>query len=216
MRISQNIKAILFDHDDTLVGTRVAKIACHKHVAKTFYGKELTDEEILPHYGKPLTELVCLLYGTDDVEDALAKNYSARNDFPKVLFEDTIPTLKHLYSQKKLLGVITATVRRNFEHDLDSLGIPKELFAYIQTAEDTHYHKPDPRVFEGTIKWLEEKRIKPNEVLYVADGLHDMKAAIGAGFNFIGVETGLTTKAQFLENKVTSVPTIKGLIESIL
>ena len=213
--MQNNIKAILFDHDDTLVGTREAKFAHHKYVAKKFYGKSLTDEEFLRHWGKPLTELVSLLYETDDIDDALAKNYSTRDDFPKILFTETISTLAYLHSQKKLLGVITATTRNSFEHDLESLGIPAGLLDYIQTAEDTKFHKPNPKVFEPAIKWLSKKRIKPNEVLYVADGLHDMEAALGAGFNFIGVETGLITKIQFLEKGTTSLTNISKLLDII-
>ncbi|HSW48199.1 MAG TPA: HAD hydrolase-like protein [Candidatus Saccharimonadales bacterium] len=213
--MQSNIKVILFDHDDTLVGTRKAKFAQHKHVAKTYYGKDLSDEEIDLHWGKPLTQLVCLLYGTNDIEDALAKNYSSRVNFPKLLFKETIPTLKYLHSHNKLLGVITATTRNSFEHDLQSLGIPEKLFDYIQTAEDTKYHKPDPRVFEPTIAWLKGKNIDSKEVLYVADGLHDMKAALSIGFNFIGVETGLTTRTQFAENGVVSVTNVGSLVKII-
>ena len=38
--LGTNIKAVFFDHDDTLVGTIVPKWAHHKHVARTHYGKE--------------------------------------------------------------------------------------------------------------------------------------------------------------------------------
>ncbi|HSW99568.1 MAG TPA: hypothetical protein VLH38_00880, partial [Patescibacteria group bacterium] len=70
--IADTTKVVLFDHDDTLVGTIGTKWEQHKHVAHTFYGKELSDDEIQEHWGKPLTELVCLLYGTDDVDQAMA------------------------------------------------------------------------------------------------------------------------------------------------
>ena len=208
-------KAVFFDHDDTLVATKEAKFAQHKHVAKVFYGKELLDKDILPHWGKPLTELVCLLYDTDDVEEALAKNRLCRDDFPKILFNGTIPTLEALHAQGKLLGVITATTRNSFEHDLETLQIPKKLLNYIQTAEDTQYHKPDARVFEPALRWLAKRQIEANEVLYVADGLHDMEAALGAGFRFLGVETGLVTHTQFLKHKVISIPNIAYLVDGV-
>lgn len=40
-QFKDNIKAVFFDHDDTLVGTIEAKWAHHKYVARTWYGKEL-------------------------------------------------------------------------------------------------------------------------------------------------------------------------------
>lgn len=210
--IADDIKAVLFDHDDTLVGTIGTKWEQHKHVARTFYGKELTDEEITEHWGKPLRELVCLLYGTDDVEQAMAHNTATHEDFPKELFTATIPTLRHINAAGKLIGIITATSRFSFEHDLTLHQVPKDLLAYTQTADDTPYHKPDPRVFEPAIDWLAKQQIRPDEVVYIGDGLHDMRAAIGAGFNFLGVETGLVTAEQFKAENVKSIPSIGDLI----
>lgn len=210
--ITDDIKAVLFDHDDTLVGTKEPKWAHHKHVARTHYGKELTDADIIPHWGKPLGELVCLLYGTDDVEQAMANNKSSHADFPKILFEATVPTLERIKRAGKLVGIVTATSRFSFEHDLDQHHMPRRAIDYTQTADDTPYHKPDPRVFDPAIAWLKENDIAPQDVLYIGDGLHDMKAALGAGFNFLGVETGLVTAEQFRDAGVLSIPGVEHLM----
>jgi phosphoglycolate phosphatase-like HAD superfamily hydrolase len=212
--IADNVKAVLFDHDDTLVGTIGTKWEQHKHVARTFYGKELTDEEITEHWGKPLRELVCLLYGTDDVEQAMAYNTATHEDFPKELFTASIPTLRHINAAGKLIGNITATSRFSFEHDLTLHQVPRELLDYTQTADDTPYHKPDPRVFEPAIEWLAEQQIRPDEVVYIGDGLQDMRAAIGAGFSFLGVETGLVTAEQFQAENTKSIPSIADLVRN--
>jgi phosphoglycolate phosphatase-like HAD superfamily hydrolase len=193
------------------VGTIGTKWEQHKHVARTYYGKELTDNDIKLNWGKPLGEMVCLLYGTDNVEQALANNTACHEDFPKELFEATIPTLARVKAAGKLLGIVTATSRFSFEHDLDHHQIPRDLLDYTQTADDTAFHKPDSRVFDPLLEWIETHDIKPDEVLYAGDGLHDMKAALGAGFDFIGVETGLVTPMQFKEAGVRSVPDISRL-----
>lgn len=213
--MSEIIKAVLFDFDDTLVATKGAKSAQHKLVAKEYYGKELTDDEIWRHWGKPLPELVCILYGTNNAEEALANNNSCHEDFPKRLFKETVPLLRQINSQGKPIGIVTATTRFSFEYDLNSLGIPSELIGYTQTAEDTLFHKPDPRVFEPALKWLSDQQIAAREALYVGDGLHDMTAALDAGLNFIGVETGLVKANQFFEYGVRSLPSIGGLMEHI-
>lgn len=75
----QKIKGILFDHDDTLVGTIQAKWAQHKFLAKTFYRKTLTDNELHLHWGKPLTSLIRHLYETDDVDTAMSHNIATRH-----------------------------------------------------------------------------------------------------------------------------------------
>lgn len=176
------------------------------------YGKDLSDDEIKKHWGKPLKELVCLLYGTDDVEQAMAHNTACHEDFPKELFEATIPTLRHLKSAGKLIGIITATSRFSFEHDLSLHGVPRGILDYTQTADDTLFHKPDHRVFIPAITWLHEQHVLPDEVVHVGDGLHDMNAALGAGFNFVGVETGLVTADEFKTVKANSVPGIADLV----
>ena len=187
-------------------------MAQHKHLAKLYYGKQLTDTEIIEHWGKPLQELVGLLYGTDALDQALAHNTMHAREFPKRLFEATVPTLRHLKAAGMVLGIITATTRYSFESDIDLHQIPRVLLDYTQTSDDTPYHKPDKRVFNPAIAWLAIRDIRPAETLYVGDGLHDMKAALGAGFNFIGVETGLVTAEDLVLAGVKSIPSIAELI----
>jgi phosphoglycolate phosphatase len=211
----ENIKAILFDHDDTLVGTIEAKFEQHKYIANKWYGKDLSDQEIRLHWGKPLRELFGVLYETDDTDTALARVMEIHKEFPKLLFEDTIPTLKALNLKSIKLGLVTAASRFSLEHDLEDMAIPRGLFDFIQSEEDSEYHKPDPRVFTAAITWLESQNILPGEVTYVGDGLHDAKAALGAGFNFIGVETGLVTHQQFLDAGYFSVRSLSQIVKSL-
>lgn len=163
--------------------------------------------------GEPFTELVCNLYGTKDAKQAIAHNLASRGDYPVKLFAATTPTFKHIKQTGRLVGIVTAASRSDFEQDLDQLHIPRALLDYTQAADDTPYHKPDPRVFEPALAWLAKHKISPREVLYVGDGLQDMRAATGAGFHFIGVETGLVTSEQFRDEGVMSVANIGGLVQ---
>ncbi len=148
----------------------------------------------------------------------MAKSYnlSTRNDFPKALFEDTIETLTTLRNAKIKIGLVTATTLSSLENDFTTLNISKELFDYIQTEEDTIYHKPDSRVFEPALKWLAQENIHPNEVIYVGDSLGDMKAALGAGLQFLGVHTGLISLEEFRENQVNGVQRLKEITELLI
>lgn len=209
--IGEHITAVLFDHDDTLVDTFKAKSAQHIHIARTHYDKDLSIEEVKEHWGKPLPSLLGLLYETDDIQKALAHSASYLKDYPKPLFEFTMSTLQRIKSTGRKIGLVTATTTFGLSHDFALHGIADDLFDYTQTADDTEYHKPDPRVFEPAIEWLNTQQITPGQVLYVGDGLHDYRAAIGAGFNFIGVETGLVSADGFRQAGATSVPTIEHL-----
>ena len=120
--------------------------------------------------------------------------------------------LKRLKELGKQLGVITATSRRSFEHDLELHKIPKDLLDYTQTEDDTSFHKPDPKVFELVLVWLKKQNLRPEAVLYIGDGLHDMKAALGAGFNFLGVQTGLISADEFNAAKAKSIKDLHELL----
>lgn len=206
-----HIKAVFFDNDDTLIGTFDAKKEQHKLVADKHYGRTLTDKDIRKHWGLPLTELLGIFYDTQDTDAALTIYSQYADLFPKKIFEATVPMLRRVKASGRIIGIVTATTRANLDKDLEFHGIPKELIDYSQTADETKYHKPDRRVFEPSIKWLAARCIAPNETLYIGDSMHDMNAALGAGFNFLGVETGLTTAAQFSAAGTKSIPSIAQL-----
>ncbi len=210
--IGNHIRAVVFDFDDTLVATIEAKWAAHKHVARKHYGKELKDEDIRPHWGKPMTALFGLLYGESNAEAAMKLEQQYNREFPKVVYEDTLDLLKSLNRSSKLLGLVTALDRANLVRDLAEAGIDENLFDYTQAQEDSKYHKPNPRVFESLKDWLIKNNVAAKQTVYIGDGLQDMKAAIGAGFEFIGVTTGLVTQKEFESYNVPSASRLRDLL----
>ncbi len=212
--LGKGLKAVIFDFDDTLVGSVESKWAQHKHVARTFYDFELTDTELKLHWGKPFNEMVMLLYKTDNLEVATKNVYSCRLEYPKVLFKGSFELLEKLHALGIKVGIITATSRYGFDQDLSQHNFPSHTISYTQTSEDTSFHKPDPKVFEPTIAWLSSHDIAPNQAVYIGDGLRDMQAAIGSGLNFIGVETGMDSE-DLKSSKVKTYPTI-GHINSLV
>ncbi len=209
--IGNHIKLVLFDHDDTLVSTIPNKWKQHKFIAKKYYGIDLTDDELRTHWGMPFDKLVDGLYKTNDTDQAITYNVEWRHLYPKNLFDCTVPTLEGLKNSGKSLGIITATNRQNLAYDMLSLNIPLDLFSYTQTFDETDYHKPDPKVFEPVFYWAAKNNIKQNEIIYIGDGLIDMQAAMSAGLEFIGVQTGLYTSADFSRHGAKSVSNISDL-----
>jgi phosphoglycolate phosphatase len=183
----QHLKAVLFDLDDTLVATKEAKFAEHKLVAKKYYGITLTDDDIKRHWGISYDALVSELYQTKDVPQAMARIAKHQQDFPKIIFPETIDALSALKKRGVLIGIVTAHSRDGTLGDIDRIGI-SNLIDYVQGQECSTTHKPNPSVFDPSHRWLQVRGIEKDQVLYVGDGLHDMKAAVGFGYNFVGVE----------------------------
>lgn len=209
------VRTAFFDFDDTLVATIQPKWAQHKFIAKKYYEKDLTDDELINNWGMPVEEMVKILYGTKDYDEARVHILRHREEYPKVLFDASIPTMLELKKRGFLTGVITATNRESIELDFRLLEFTGEHFDYVQTMDDTDVHKPDPEVFRPAIKWLEARELNPEQAVYIGDSLRDMNAALGAGFKFIGVETGLVTRKEFRDFGVVSVANVGGILEII-
>lgn len=206
-------KAVFFDHNDTLVGTMQAKWAQYKYIASKFYGKRLSNQELRMHWGLPSTSLLRLLYETDHVDIATTYKIATRDRFPKFLFKDTLATLKALRAAGKKVGIVTASTFSSIQYDFDTFRIPRQIVDYLQTEDDTIFHKPDPRVFDPALKWLALQNIEPIEVIYIGDHLRDLSAARGAGFGFIGIASGVITVDEFMELGVLAVSRLSELIE---
>lgn len=199
-------KAVIFDFDDTLVKTFAIKSAHHKATAKEFYGIDLTDEEIRNHWGKPFDQLISHFYrNSDSVENMRAANMSTRTQFLKETYDGSVEVIEEFLSKGIQIGVLTSTNKEFVLDDLQRLGFPFEKFFCIQGADETDVHKPDPRVFDRVIDTLHALGIGKSEAVYVGDGTIDFLAARGAGLDFIGVTTGLTSVEEFEKEGVEKI-----------
>ena len=212
----KDIKVVLFDHDDTLVDTFGNKAAQHMYVAKKYYGRDLTEEDLKREWGKSLHTVLMNLYDTDDIDRAIELSTQHHKEYPKTLFQDTLKTLTELRERGVLLGTLTSTVHESHDYDMQNLGFPEGIFAYTQTQEDTVMHKPDPRVFDPVKAWLKDQGLRPDQVLYVGDSMYDYKAAQEAGLHFVGVDTGPSKGQYFRDNDIRSIPHVGHLITDVL
>ena len=210
MRQPGIIRAVLLDHDDTLVDTFRACLELNKHVGRTWYGKELTDEDIQRHWTVPFTESVRGLFGTEDAELARQRIFDCYPLYPKELIGRTIT--KKLKAAGILLGIVSSSSKQLVAYDLARADVQDDI-GYLQTEEDTPHHKPDPRVFEPAVTWLEQSGVTPEQALYVGDTLNDGRAATRAGFGFMGVTTGAFTAEQFAAEGFTSLATVEYIAE---
>ncbi|HVT01393.1 MAG TPA: HAD-IA family hydrolase [Patescibacteria group bacterium] len=206
------IKAILFDIDDTLIKTFETKKEALKDMGRMYYDTKLDDETIRTHWGKPIKELLSILFkNIKDLEEGFERYVIARELYPTVAYEDAINTINTL-SKKHLLGLITNKSKRYINDDLTIAKIPQDLFFIIQTEEDNIVHKPDPRVFDFTLNELTKKGVKKNEVIYIGDTVSDFMAASGAGIKFYAIAGRTTPKSEFDKLHAKTISTLSELV----
>jgi phosphoglycolate phosphatase-like HAD superfamily hydrolase len=194
-----NIRAAIFDLDDTLLKTAQIKWAHHKAVAAQ-YGITLTDETLSRYWGMPFDQMIGYLYNhADTVDNMRAANRALEDQFPKEIHEDTNSVLCQLALHGIVAGVVTSTNTEFAIADLRRLQVPEDAFLFVQGAEATPYHKPDGRVFDPALARLATLGISRSEVQYVGDALMDHQAAVNAGIQFVGVATGFVSLEQFHE-----------------
>jgi len=208
--------AVLFDLDDTLTYTYSAKSQIHIATARKHFGIELVPEEILRHWGKPNDELFQALYKTYDMRAVYDAIQVETPNFPMELIGDVNGVLGRLRRAQLLTGLVTSATQGIIKRNIE-VGDPfpdVRLFHYIQTAEDTEFHKPDPRVFNPAKIFLGRKSVALAQTLYVGDGLLDAQAASGAGLQFVGVGTGpkMTVK-DFESEGFDAIDSVEGLPE---
>ena len=107
--------------------------------------------------------------------------------------------------------LITNVTRQIVEADAENAGLAPldRYFDHIQTAEEQSHKKPDPRVFDPSLKAL---GIEANKVVYIGDELKDYYAARDAGVGFVGVETGMATASEFTEVGAFSIRSLADLL----
>lgn len=211
-----NIWAVIFDHDGTLVDSFGVKCEHHIAVAWQCYGIKLTIEKIREHWGLPFDTLISILYeNSDSIENMRAANASLAHRYHKPEIHGAKETIKGLLGQGRSVGVVTATIRSHIISDLTRLDFPIDEISFIQAADDTEFHKPNPLVFDPSISYFSQRGIIKNQILYIGDDLTDYFAARDAGIHFLGVPTGFYSRNDFLYAGAQSIPSIRDLLKII-
>ncbi len=193
--------SVIFDMDDTLLATREVKWAHHRQVARDHYGIELTDEVLGRHWGEPFDQMIGHLYQhSASVDQMRAANQASAHLFPKQAIPGAVDVVTHLLDRGLTVGVLTSMNTANALVDLSRCGFPMNLLAFVQGADETPHHKPDPRVFTPALETLHA--MGSTEVTHVGDALIDERAAVGAGLRFVAVTTGLFAAEAFGESPV--------------
>ncbi|MEH6443481.1 MAG: HAD family phosphatase [Oceanospirillaceae bacterium] len=196
-----NIKAVLFDHDGTIVDSEQAHFEMWKDIL-SLYNVELSHEEYTNQYAgiptktnaKALIEKYSL-----DVEAAeliLAKTeitnkYLATQAFP--LMSGALESVRYFYERGLKIGIVTGAGREGVNKTLVSHGLEKYICVVV-SGDDVENSKPAPDCYLLAAKKL---AIQPLECLAIEDTYNGSLAAIGADIKCIGVSASHDVRNKF-------------------
>lgn len=197
MKRFENLKAVLFDLDGTLVNTLPGLTELVNQMRSDFDKPPLSEEKVGKYIGKGMFVLVRRAM-TDSMDEpfpeemfnlavkSMARHVEAGRYSKGVLYPDTIETIKYV----KNLGLKTAIVtNKPYQMTLDTLAGKGllELVDLVVGGDSAARPKPYPDPF---IYACEKLGVAPEEVLMVGDSGNDSSAAKQAGVPSILVRTG--------------------------
>lgn len=173
------IKSILFDLDGTLLNTNLLVIRAFQHTLQKHLGITVSDEELYPSFGEPLTDTLAR-YNPDDIQGMLA-TYRAfdfeHHDELASFFPGAPETIKKLAEAGIKLAVVTSK-HRYVASQCSHLPVIEDYLKAVITFDDVTNPKPDP---EPILKALDILREKPARTLMVGDSPPDIQSARNAG-----------------------------------
>ncbi|MFD1416911.1 pyrophosphatase PpaX [Oceanobacillus jeddahense] len=173
-----SIRTILFDLDGTLLNTNELIRASFEHTFDKFQ-MQFTPEEIKHLNGPPLNETFYQL--NPEQSEQMITVYREHNMREHDRYVEAFPyvyeTIKQLYEQGIVLGIVSTKIKKTVMMGLDLTKLT-DFFSVIITYDDVVHKKPDPEPVEKAIRLLEAN---PETTLMVGDNFHDIVSGQRAG-----------------------------------
>ncbi len=173
------IRALLLDHDGTLVDSYEGIAKCMRLTCRDLGVPEMGDEEILASIGPTLEERFTELWGADIASEAARayrSHYKAHHISGTRIIPEAKKTLETLAHQGMRMACVSNKTWFFCKQQLAHVG----LLPYIQTVFGHrlgYAPKPDPEMLLAAIKLL---NVKPEEAVMIGDTTTDIQAARNA------------------------------------
>ena len=190
------IKAILFDHDGTLVDSEFVHFQMWQTILEA-YGLHLTQEEYVQEYaGIPSSANAQVIVAKYDLsltgealnneKERVTSEYLSKQAFP--LVEGAKAVIQSLYDEKVKMAIVTgasrdaprATVSENRLHD---------YFNTLVSADDVSHSKPAPDCYLLAVKRL---GLKPGDCIAIEDTANGVRAAVAANIPCVAIATKMS------------------------
>lgn len=183
---------VLFDMDGTLLDSRGALLGAFHDATLEVLGERypVTREDADRIIQLSSKQVFSELAQGDrdkarDIEQAFHRSYGRRAD--DLLVYDGVPEmLATLRGDGLTLGIVTSKSRVRLERDLRHNGIAS-AFVVTVCGDEVEMPKPDPGPVRQAIERL---GANPASVLFVGDGVNDVRAGQAAGVSVVGAGYG--------------------------
>lgn len=183
--MTQQVQAILFDLDGTLIDTNELIIQTFQTVLDERFPGKYSRETILPFLGPTLTETFQQIDSSrvDELIAAYRKWNIENHDAMVQAFPGVAETLEHLHGRGIKLAIVSTKRNDMIERALKLMNV-RQYFAAVIGLDDVKNAKPDPEPVQLALSKL---GVEPEHALMVGDNFHDIIAARAAGVDSVAV-----------------------------
>lgn len=195
-----SLKAVLFDHDGTLVDSETTHMALWRKAVEPFGGHISDDEYWQQLLGVPCeqnAELIIQLRNLDISVETLVEaklhhtdQFLASSCFPQIDGADFI--VRDL-AERLRLSLVSGAQRVCVEASLNGHGW-KGLFEHVVTGDDVPVNKPDPTSY---LIAMELMGLRADECIAVEDTQSGVRAATAAGIATVAIRNQFSVSHDF-------------------
>ena len=192
MSIEPRWSGVLFDLDGTLADTVDLILMSFRHTMVRHLGAAPPDDAFLAGIGKPLPVQLEDFARDEEERLAMLETYvsfqrSVHDEMVRP-FPGALDVLRELVSRGIRVGVVTSKGHRIAARTIEMCGLADPL-EIVVCGDQVERGKPDPEPVRKALTALSLDE-RPEEVLFVGDSPHDLRAGRAAGTWTAGVGWG--------------------------
>jgi HAD superfamily hydrolase (TIGR01549 family) len=187
------IKAVIFDVDGVLIDSNRIIAEAYQKTAEKLGLRVPSPHEIVDLIGRPLAEIVRILWAKTDVELYMEEYRKLFMDETLAIpaIEGAVDAVMEIRESGFKIGVLSGKVMFFIKKHLREAGFNVNWFDAIVSFETTKKHKPHR---EPLLYAINQLGVKTEETVYVGDALTDYECARNAKVEYFAVLTGSLTR----------------------
>lgn len=192
---------MIFDFDGTLVDTSVGIINCVHYAFNRLSLKPVNDQSIRNVIGKPLPEMLKILFATSDptLIDAgvsyFRERYSSQGLLEVTLYNGVIETLNDLVNKNICLFIVTSKPYEYTKAITNNLGI----YGLFDSISGVLLNSESPGKSDRVRQIISDFNLQVSNTVMVGDRADDVIAATNNGITSIGLLSGYGNREELID-----------------